>query len=33
LKKVVTDGMEKAVKLKVPVVIDLGSGDNWLDAK
>ncbi|UCG61874.1 MAG: DNA polymerase I [Candidatus Zixiibacteriota bacterium] len=33
LKKVVSEGMEKAIKLKVPVVIDLGVGDNWLDAK
>jgi len=25
--------MEKAVKLNVPVVVDLGVGENWLDAK
>jgi DNA polymerase I-like protein with 3'-5' exonuclease and polymerase domains len=25
--------MEQAVKLKVPIVADLGFGDNWLDAK
>ena len=24
--------MEKALPLKVPVVVDAGSGDNWLDA-
>jgi len=33
LKKIVRDGMEKAVKLKVPIVADMGTGDNWLDAK
>lgn len=33
LKKIAKDGMEKAVKLKVPVVVDLGVGENWLDAK
>ncbi|UCD64041.1 MAG: DNA polymerase I [Candidatus Zixiibacteriota bacterium] len=33
LRRLVQTGMEKAVKLKVPVVIDLGTGDNWLDAK
>jgi DNA polymerase-1 len=33
MKPLVTAGMEKAVKLKVPISIDLGSGENWLDAK
>ncbi len=33
LKKIAKDGMEKAVKLKVPVVVDLGVGESWLDAK
>ena len=33
LKKIVRDGMEKAVKLKVPVVVDMGIGPNWLEAK
>ncbi|MFQ6007738.1 MAG: DNA polymerase, partial [Candidatus Zixiibacteriota bacterium] len=33
VKKIAKDCMEKAVKLKVPVVVDLGVGDNWLDAK
>ncbi|MGH8015813.1 MAG: DNA polymerase, partial [Candidatus Zixiibacteriota bacterium] len=33
VKKIVKDGMENAVKLKVPVVIDMGVGDSWLDAK
>jgi len=33
LQKLVRDGMEKAVELKVPVVADMGIGDNWLDAK
>lgn len=31
--KILRDGMEKAVKLKVPVTVDIGVGDNWLDAK
>ncbi len=33
MKSLVRDGMEKAVKLDVPVLVDLGTGDNWLDAK
>ncbi len=33
LKKLVRSGMEKAIKLTVPVVVDIGVGDNWLDAK
>jgi DNA polymerase-1 len=31
--RIVRDGMEKAAKLKVPLVADIGTGDNWLDAK
>lgn len=33
VKKIVKDGMEKAVKLKVPVVVDMGTGESWFDAK
>jgi DNA polymerase-1 len=33
LKKIVKNGMEKAIKLKVPVVADIGVGSNWLEAK
>ncbi len=33
VRKIVRVAMEKAVKLKVPVVVDLGVGENWLDAK
>jgi len=33
LKMIVKNGMEKAVKLKVPVVVDMGVGPNWLEAK
>ena len=33
VKVIVKDGMEKAVKLKVPVVIDMGEGSSWYDAK
>lgn len=33
VREVVRTGMEKVVKLKVPLVADIGVGDNWLDAK
>ncbi|MFH2048716.1 MAG: DNA polymerase I [bacterium] len=33
IKSIVKNGMEKAIKLKVPIVVDMGIGDNWLDAK
>jgi DNA polymerase-1 len=33
VKKIVKDGMENAVKLKVPVVVDMGVGSSWFDAK
>jgi DNA polymerase-1 len=33
VKKIVKDGMENAVKLKVPVVVDMGTGESWFDAK
>jgi len=33
LKKIVRTGMEEAVGLAVPVVVDMGVGENWLDAK
>ncbi len=33
IKQIAKQGMEKAVRLKVPIVVDLGVGDNWLDAK
>jgi DNA polymerase-1 len=32
VKKVVKKEMENAIKLKVPVKVDIGIGDNWLDA-
>lgn len=33
LKPIVKEGMEKAVKLKVPVVVDMGVGESWFSAK
>ncbi len=33
IRKVVKSGMEEAHKLDVPVVADIGVGDNWRDAK
>ncbi|HWR84066.1 MAG TPA: DNA polymerase I [Candidatus Deferrimicrobium sp.] len=33
LKTLVRTNMEKAMKLKVPIVVDLGVGENWLEAK
>ncbi len=32
VKKIVKKEMENAIKLKVPVKVDIGIGDNWLDA-
>ena len=31
--RIVREAMEKAADLSVPLVVDLGVGDNWLDAK
>ncbi len=33
IRALVKDGMEKAVKLKVPIKVDIGIGPNWLEAK
>ena len=33
LEKIVKTAMEKAVRLSVPVMVDMGVGDNWLEAK
>jgi len=33
LKHIVKNNMEKAVKLNVPIIVDIGTGDNWLEAK
>ncbi len=31
--QIIKDCMEQAVSLKVPLVVDIGVGDNWFDAK
>ncbi len=33
VRMLVREGMQKAAKLKVPLVADIGIGDNWLEAK
>jgi DNA polymerase-1 len=33
VRQIVKTGMEKVIKLKVPLVADIGVGDNWLEAK
>jgi DNA polymerase-1 len=32
LKDIVHDGMQNALKMSVPVVVDMNTGDNWLKA-
>ena len=32
IKKIIIDKMENAYKLKVPLTVDLGVGNNWLEA-
>jgi DNA polymerase-1 len=32
LKTMVKEQMEQAVELSVPIIVDLGVGDNWLKA-
>ncbi|BBH53458.1 DNA polymerase I [Fluviispira sanaruensis] len=33
IKKIVKDAMENAVQFKVPMLVEVGHGDNWLEAK
>jgi DNA polymerase-1 len=32
LRTLVTDGMQHALSLECPIEIDIGTGDNWLEA-
>jgi len=32
LKILVADGMKNALPMKVPVLVEMGTGDNWLEA-
>ena len=32
MKELIKDSMENAIKLLVPLIVDMGTGDNWLDA-
>jgi DNA polymerase-1 len=32
LKKIITDKMKNAIKLKVPIEIEMGVGDTWFEA-
>ena len=31
-KKIIIDNMENAYKLEVPLTVDIGGGENWLEA-
>jgi len=33
VRKIVKQGMERATKLKVPLIADMGEGENWLECK
>jgi len=33
VREIVKSGMERAIKLRVPVTVDIGVGSNWLEAK
>ena len=32
VRALVSDGMREALDLDVPIVVEMGEGDNWLDA-
>jgi len=32
MKKIVADGMANAVTMRVPLVVDMNTGHNWLEA-
>ena len=32
IKKIIVDKMENAIKLSIPLTVDVGEGDNWLEA-
>ena len=32
VRSILEESMTKAVELKVPLIVEIGEGDNWLDA-
>jgi DNA polymerase-1 len=32
MRKIIQDRMQNAIKMKVPIVVEIGEGSNWLEA-